>query len=352
MNTNDMDIFDVSGLEITNPEQDLATPVDASQEDYDDFAAMWVEEGKSDAPHPSLGLEEPEFDENGHEVGGKSNDEDGDVDFEDINDELESHANDVTERTIQENLEQYQEFANNFEDLPDDIAFNVGGTEFTKADLVAVANQNEVVKGTFGHISELQRDLKGAVDAMQYQIHAAQTETSKEKQVLLSQLNNPNIPQLEKVGMYEKLQNLEQRDKYLTQNAHQFAQQSQVAKKQALEARISSVSQQLSMKYAPEQINSTLSYMTDSGIPQDEMFELSSVPFFEMAKKAKAYDDLKGQSIAKATPKKGAKSVKRPSRKQAVKKVSNADALINAWQTGNTQNQSQVEKAIFSMLED
>lgn len=344
-----MDIFDVSDLEITNPEQDLVVTEDVSQEAYDDFAAMWANENKGTSPDQSLGLEEPEFDENGHEVEAG---EDGDVDFDDINDELESHADDVHERTVQENLEQYQEFANNFEELPDDITFNVNGAEFTKADLVAVANQNEVVKGTFGHISELQRDLKGAVDAMQYQIHAAQTETSKEKQVLLSKLNNPAIPQIEKVGMYEKLQNLEQRDQFLTQNAQQFAQQAQAAKHKSLEARISSVSQQLSMKYSPEQINSTLSYITDSGIQQDEMFELSSKPFFEMAKKAKAYDELHSKSVAKATPKKAAKSPKRPARKQVMKKTSNADQLIKAWESGQSQNQAALDSAVFANLED
>ncbi|NVC72612.1 hypothetical protein [Vibrio vulnificus] len=340
------DIFDVSGLEITNPEQDLSTPANVEQESYDDFAAMWANENKEDAPNQSLGLEEAQYDENGHEIEGEE------VEYEGADEELEAHADEVAERNLAEAMEQYQGFANSFNELPDDLAFNVNGVELTKADLVAVAHHNETVKNSFGHIIELQRDLKGAVDAMQYQIQAAQTETAKEKQAIKAQLNSPAIPQMEKVGLYEKLQNLEQRDQFLTNSARQFSARNQAAQKQALEARVSAVSSQLQMKYAPEQINSTISYAIDSGIPQNEVFELSSVPFFEMMAKAKAYDELKGQSLAKAQPKKATKSVKRPSRKQAVSKVSNADALINAWQSGNTQNPQAIEDAIFANLID
>lgn len=351
MNT-DTDMFNdptliISGLEVNNPEEDLVVNgKDQLALDAEDFALMWAEENKQAKPDHSMGLDEPTFDENGFEVDEEDNW------YEDADADLEDFASEVNEKRLQENLEQYQAFASSFNELPDDMEFNVNGVTLTKSDLAAVASHNEMVKDSFGFITELQRDLKGSVDAMQHQLHQVQTETSKERQILQAQLRNPSIPQVEKGALYERLQNLDAREKYLTNKAVEFSNQSMNAKKQALQARISSVSQQLSMKYAPDEVSATLSYVTDSGIPQDEMFELSSMPFFEMARKAKAYDELKNKSVSKTSPTKSVKSIKSRARKQTPVKSSNADQLISAWETGNSQNPDAINKAIFDLLED
>ncbi|HDZ3730325.1 TPA: hypothetical protein RSW61_001923 [Vibrio harveyi] len=353
---NNTDIFNDPNLVVENPHleiNDVNDLTDDSTQDtsFDDFSKMWAEENKQERKTDELGLDEQEVDENGHPI----ELDDSEVSDEDeyLEDDLEAHAKSVTEKELQEQMEQYQSFASNFSELPDDLEFSLGDKTVTKSDLSVLMNQSEQLGSAYSHIQEQINRNQALNTIMETQFHSAQLEASKNLKEVQKELNNSSYltdarwrELKDEEGVWLKqLADIKQGSlKYAQAKVQREAQQQQM--------KLASVSNQLERKYTPEQITGAVQYGMDSGIPQQEMMANASVPYFELLMKAKKYDDAIGKSKSNISNKTSAKSIKRNARKQNIQKKSksaNAEALMDNMGVGLSKQQ---EVDLFNSLED
>ncbi|EJG1032681.1 hypothetical protein C4G51_RS18630 [Vibrio parahaemolyticus] len=348
------DIFNSSDLVVENPHLEINNVNDMSDVEvqdtaFDDFSKMWAEENKFDRKSDSLGLEEPEFDESGHPI----DLDDSEISDEDeyLEDEIEAHAKSVTEKELQEQMEQYESFASNFSELPDDLQFTVGDKTVTKSDLSALMNQSEQLNSAYTHIQEQIKRNQSLNTIMETQFHSAQTETNNMLQSVIKELQSPYLTDGQYAELHRQKASLEQRQNMLKQESMKYAQSKSQREQQQQQMKIATVSNQLERKYTPDQIKGAVQYGMDSGIPQEEMMSNASVPYFELLMKAKKYDDAIDKSKSNISNKTSAKSIKRNARKQvAQKKVSNAEQ--KASMMGSNQLSRQDEIDIFNSLID
>ncbi|ENN9981078.1 hypothetical protein ACAS46_002737 [Vibrio vulnificus] len=346
------DIFNSSDLVVENPHleiNDVNDLVDDGTKDtaFDDFSKMWAEENKFDRKSNSLGLDEPDFDENGFEL------EDAEDEYSEFDeeDDIESHAKSVTEKELQEQMEQYESFASNFSELPDDLQFTLGDKTVTKSDLSVLMNQSEQLNSAYSHIQEQIKRNQSLNTIMETQFHSAQTETNKMLQSVIKDLQSPYLTDGQYAELHRQKASLEQRQNMLKQESLKYAKSKSQREQQQQQIKIATVSNQLERIYTPDQITGAVQYGMDSGIPQEEMMANASVPYFELLMKAKKYDDAISKSKTNISNKTSAKSIPRNARKQVTKKkVSNAEQKASMMGSHTLSRQDEID--IFNSLID
>ncbi|TKG17744.1 hypothetical protein [Vibrio lentus] len=277
----------------------------------------------------------------------------------DLTDELDGAEADIEQRreevlagSLEENLEQFQAVAQRIDEMPDDMVFNLGGAEITKAELSGLAQSKELVQQQRQATDHFIRQSMEQSKVVETIIHTAKTETTKDMQRLQSILQNPATDALSLQNAMGEMRNLQGRMGQLEAEGKRYIQTRDTQLQAAKQQRLDQVSFELDKRYSHEEVGSMVSYAQSQGISKDDLFENASVPLFDALAKAQKYDalnsDAKSRVKAKATRSATPKSVK----KQSVKPTANKDKIVQAWETGKHAGDSRVEDAIFGMLED
>ncbi|PMG45640.1 hypothetical protein BCU90_17400 [Vibrio lentus] len=339
MNT---DSFNHPDLEITNPQEQLQTSV-TTDTSLDDFAQMMHEESKSESDTSSFGLDEPTFDENGHEVEfeGIEDKYSGDS----IENELNEHAEEVAQKQLEENLEQYQEFAQSFSELPDDLEFNVGGQTINKETLTTLVNTQEQIAQVHEVVNKQSAMNDQLSQSIELSFNASQTETSKQIQAVKHQLSDPYLSDMQKGQLFQELTNLQNKNQVLVQESQKAFQAVKQREQVQNQVKANLVSQQLQSKYSNEDIVGAVQHANSQGITNEDLQKSLSVPLMEALIKAKKHDDLMSKSKSNIQNK-TTKSPKRNARKQAVKRTGSKEQALKKIQNG------ELDSDVFNALED
>lgn len=299
---------------------------DSSDGSYTDFAEMWTEEAKQpeglDATFDGI-IDDVEQDVNGYDITEEHDlemdtDSEFDFDSDDIDSELEAVAEQSAEEQLEANLENYTEFAQSFESLPDDLSFTVGDKTISKADLVQLTKADETIAHLSQALEEQMQKDNAIATQFETQFFVAQSETSKELQAIQQQLRDPYVPEMQKGALVTQMHQLQHRKQVLDQEAIKFAEGKAQRLANQQEAKINAVSAQLSKKYSDDAIADVVGYAQQQGMSIQDIRSNASMAFFEGMMKAKQYDELMAKSKsnikAKAKP---ARSVNPSARKKA-----------------------------------
>lgn len=305
-----MNTFDLEGLVLSEKDTDGGYKEFAAvmQDDASDDEAQFLFDGELGVDDNGVTIEEAQEEHSFDDI------DDGEVEEESIEDAADSYHKD----TIEAQMEGFQTFADNFEQLPEDMLFTVGDQSLTKQDIVALTQMNESIKDTSNVFAEQSKRNDALNLSMESSFFAAQTETMRESKALQARLNDPYTPDIEKGAIYQQLQQVGQRQQVLQEEVKRYANNKVQRDELALQSRIDNVSLQLQKKHTGESVASVVKYAQEQGIPLEEMRRNASVPYFESMMKAQKYDEMIKNSKGKARTKaKEAVSVKPRARKSA-----------------------------------
>ncbi|MEZ9898206.1 hypothetical protein AB4379_12180 [Vibrio breoganii] len=333
----------VSDIEVTEP---VSFALEVDTNDFDIFSQLddiKVEALQEVETEEDFGQFEDETltDENGFELG----------EVEGIEDEIAEYRDNALAGEIEENLNHFETIASRVDEMPDDMVFNFGGTEVSKAELKGLAQTKEQVKAQQQLITNFQSEFMNTGKQLEAILYSARTETAKDMANVQAVLNNPATDPLTLRQAMTEMQQLQVRQAHISQDTQKFMQQREIQLQQVKQQKLALVSQELDKRYSQDEVGSMVDYAESQGITKDVLFENADVGIMEALMKAKKYDQLLNKSKdnvkagvkRKATPKATARKEQKPQ--------ANKDKLVQAWESGQTNGQN-LDSDIFGMLED
>lgn len=164
-------------------------------------------------------------------------DSDEEYEYED-EDEFEDEEED-DELASEDKLTSFQDFAEQFDDLPDDLTFKMGDASFTKADIVSTVKAKAEVDEAHEAFTSFIENLNNINQRQEMYVRGSMSETEMKLAEIEEVLANPgNVAPSKLQAMLEAKHAYEQRHKVLEQNLVKVIEDNKIRKDAANVAKI------------------------------------------------------------------------------------------------------------------
>lgn len=300
--------------------EDLYEPTTDTSE-YDSFSQMWAEEeGSNNKPSDSMGLTEDEYEDN-----------QGYDDEDDATSDLIEHSKGLEKRELEQNMENYESLAQNFEELPSDLKFNIAGSEFTREEIVKLVKTNEDIQKVSGDLVGFYTEMEQQKDFLRERAYAVALESDLRAIEIKKHLNDPYVDSNRKGQLYNELQTLTRQSELVNQRARQESERIDAVKIQTASKNIETIKTKMAQKYTDwDDVRQDYGqYLQSSGVDFKQLAPVLSPQLADVFMKAMKYD----KSILKVEKETSKKLSQVPQRQRAVAPTSKVKQQVKQTNT-------------------